>query len=178
MCRWQYSPAFFHLAFHSKLIWIRRLSVTYLVIFAVLAVALAPLIHVLPSKAQRRVAHLREFAALEGMFVEFRSAPQGVLTAWESARFEKGRTIYYGLRFPATERQRHEKRAWVWGEDGWRSLPRGGEVPASLAALPAEIFAASIDEGSCGIYWQELGDDTEIKQIKEALSALGGTIHS
>jgi hypothetical protein len=152
--------------------------VTYLVIFAVLALALAPLIHVVPSKAQRRVAHLREFAALQGMFVEFRSAPEGVLTAWESARFQKGRTIYYGLRFPATKRQRHERRAWVWGEEGWRSLPRGGEVPAPMVKLPAEIFAASIDEGSCGIYWQERGDEAEIKQIKEALCALGDTTHS
>lgn len=151
---------------------------TYLVIFAVLALALAPLLHVVPSKAQRRVAHLREFAALQGMFVEFRNAPEGVLSAWESARFEKGRTIYYGLRFPATKRQRHGKSAWVWGEDGWRSLPRGGEVPAPLVNLPAEIFAASIDEGSCGIYWQERGEDAEIKQIKEALCALGDTTHS
>ncbi len=151
---------------------------TYLVIFAVLALALAPLIHVVPSKAQRRVAHLREFAALQGMFVEFRSAPEGVLTAWESARFQKGRTIYYGLRFPATKRQRPGKNAWVWGREGWRSLPRGGGVPAPLANLPAEIFAASIDEGSCGVYWLEAGEEAEIKQIKEALCALGGTTHS
>lgn len=151
---------------------------TYLVIFAVLAVALAPLIHVVPSKAQRRMAHLREFAALQGMFVEFRSAPEGVLTAWESARFQKGRTIYYGLRIPATKRQRDEKSAWVLGREGWRSLPRGRDVPVALVSLPAEIFAASIDGGSCGIYWQEAGEEAEIKQIKEALSALGGMTHS
>lgn len=177
MCRWQYCLVISQLTFHSNLIWIRPLPVTYLVIFAVLAVALAPLIHVMPSKAQRRVAHLREFAALQGMFVEFRAAPEGVLSAWESSHFLKGRTIYYGLRFAATKRQRHEKRAWVWGEDGWRSLPRGEGVPASLTKLPAEIFAASIDQGSCGIYWQERGGDAEIKQIKQALCALGDITH-
>lgn len=151
---------------------------TYLVIFAILAVALAPLIHVVPSKAQRRIAHLREFAALQGMFVEFRPAPQGVLTAWEAARFQKGRTIYYGLRIPATKRQRSEKNAWVLSQEGWRSLPRGGDVPPALTKLPAEIFAASIDAGSCGIYWQEAGEDAEIKQIKDALCDLGGITHS
>jgi hypothetical protein len=166
------------LAFQSRLIWIKSSPVTYLVIFAVLAVALAPLIHVIPSKAQRRVAHLREFAALQGMFVEFRPAPQGVLNAWESARFQKGRTIYYGLRIPATKRQRTEQNAWVWSQEGWRSLPRGGDVPPALVKLPAEIFASSIDAGSCGIYWQEVGGEAEIKQIKEALCELGGITHS
>lgn len=151
---------------------------TYLVIFAVLALALAPLMHVVPSKGQRRVAHLREFAALQGMFVEFRPAPEGILTAWEAARFQKGRTIYYGLRIPATKRERHEKSAWVWGKEGWRSLPRGGEVPTPLVSLPAEIFAASIDGGSCGIYWQEAGGEAEIRQIKDALGELGGMTHS
>ena len=151
---------------------------TYLEIFAVLALALAPLLHVVPSKAQRRVARLRELATLQGMFVEFRAAPEGVLTAWEGARFEKGRTIYYGLRIPATKRQRSEKSAWVWGEEGWRSLPRGGEVPAPLVKLPGEIFAASIDVGSCGIYWQEAGEEAEIRQIKDVLCALGGITHS
>lgn len=141
----------------------------YLLIILILAVALAPLLHVVPSKYQRRVARLREFAALQGLFVEFRTIPEGTLTAAETAGHARGKTIYYGLRIPATGRLDRQRLAWVNSEEGWRSLPRGGSVPSPLKDLPGVVFAASIDEGSCGIYWQEGGEEAEIAQIIEVL---------
>ena len=48
---------------------------TYFLIIFVIAVALAPLGHFLPSKRQRKVARMREYAAVHGMFVEFRALP-------------------------------------------------------------------------------------------------------
>ena len=141
----------------------------YLLIIFVLALALAPLLHVVPSKYQRRVARLREFAALQGLFVEFRTIPQGTLTVAESAAHAQGKTIYYGLRIPASGRVERQRLAWVNSGEGWRSLPRGGSVLAPLEDLPNAVFAASIDEGSCGIYWQEAGEEAEITQIIEVL---------
>ena len=44
----------------------------YFLILFVLALAIAPLTHFLPSKRQRQIARMREYAALHGMFVEFR----------------------------------------------------------------------------------------------------------
>ena len=144
----------------------------YLLIFFVLALALAPLLHVVPSKYQRRVARLREFAALQGLFVEFRAIPEGTLTAAESVGHARGKTIYYGLRIPATGRVDRRRLAWVNSEEGWRSLPRGGSVPSPLKDLPKVVFAASIDEGSCGIYWQEAGEEAEIVRIIEVLERI------
>ncbi len=144
----------------------------YLLIIFILALALAPLLHVVPSKYQRRIAHLREFAALQGLFVEFRSLPPGVLTGAESAALQPGKTIYYGLRIPAKSAIDRAQSAWVCGEQGWRSLPRGGAVPAALQGLPPSVSVASRDAGSCGIYWQEAGEEVHITQIYQALSHL------
>jgi len=152
--------------------------VIYLLIIFVIALALAPLLHVVPSKYQRRVARLREFAALQGLFVEFRSVPDGTLTVAESAGHSPGKTIYYGLRFPTTGRMDRPRAAWVYSEQGWRSLPRGGAVPIVLEGLPSAVFAASRDEGSCGIYWQERGEEPEIRQIHQVLNRLIEESHS
>ena len=144
----------------------------YLVIIFILALALAPLAHVVPSKYQRRIAHLREFAALQGLFVEFRSLPAGVFTGAESAALEPGKTIYYGLRIPVGTAQNRPRSAWVYGEQGWRSLPRGGVVPAVLQGLPPGVSVATRDTESCGVYWQEAGGEVHITQIYQVLSHL------
>lgn len=160
------------ITFVPTLIWIRTTAVIYLLIIFVLALALAPLLHVVPSKYQRRVARLRELAALQGLFVEFRSMPDGALSAAESAQHSPGKTIYYGLRIPASGTMDRPRAAWVKSDLGWRSLPRGGVVPAALADLPRAVFAASCDEGSWGIYWQEDGEEPEIRKICGVLNDL------
>ena len=47
----------------------------YVLILFVIALALAPLSHFYPSKRQRLVARMREYAAVHGLFVEFRDLP-------------------------------------------------------------------------------------------------------
>ena len=48
---------------------------TFLLIVFVIALALAPLGHFVPSKRQRAIARMREYAAVHGLFVEFRDLP-------------------------------------------------------------------------------------------------------
>ena len=91
----------------TPLIWIRWISLSYLIIFFVIALALAPLSHFIPSKAQRKVARLREYAATHGLFVEFRDVPArkgASFTAKPAVRAadrKNTRTIYYGKRVRA-----------------------------------------------------------------------------
>ncbi len=150
----------------------------YLLIIFIVVLAMAPLLHFAPSKHQRRVARLREFAALQGLFVEFRPIPQATLSSAELSNHAPGRTIYYVLRIPAVGRVRPEKAAWLNGDQGWRSIPRGRPVPAPFENLPREIFAASVDEGSWGVYWQEDGDEAEIALIHSVLASLLEPTHS
>lgn len=148
---------------------------SYWIILIVVAVALAPLSHFVPSKAQRRVARLREYAAVNGLFVEFRDPP-GHGSANSQSR--TGQTIYYGKRVRSKGKGPDARVSWRAGSVGWIAQTRGVAIPAQLLELPQGILGASADPDSCGIYWQESGDETEIDKICEVLDSLADTLYS
>jgi hypothetical protein len=148
---------------------------TYIIIALVVALALAPLTHFLPSKLQRRQAALREAAALKGLFVEFRSLPSAGSAA---ERLPKSGIIYYGLRLRPSRGRTQRGGAWLREEGAWRSLGARLPVPAPLEQLPPVVLAASVDEVSCGVYWREEGDKQTVEAIHGALSAWAGLLHS
>jgi hypothetical protein len=135
---------------------------TYLLIFFVIAMAVGPLIHFLPSKRQKKIARLRECAALQGLFVQFRDTPAGVLSSPPGV-------IYYGKNLPSSRERPVETGVWFPVEDGWRSLKRGRPVPGRLEDISVEIVAASVDESSCGVYWTESADEEAVEQIRQFL---------
>ena len=149
----------------------------YLLILFILAVALAPLTHFLPSKRQRQQARMREHAAVEGLFVEFRNLPGTDPDV--SARRGSAQVIYYGKRLPPARGKPRSRRAWLPREEGWRGLGHTDALPAALADLPASVLAASIDEGSCGIYWREAGEEDDaariVRQVQAWAAQLGAT---
>jgi hypothetical protein len=146
----------------------------YLLIILVIAVALAPLSHFVPSKRQREVARMREFAAVNGLFVEFRGVP-GRDKVRSSDRDSAGRdTIYYGKRIKPAKAKARKAQAWRFQNGRWMGLERRAEVPAELASMPAEVLAASVDEGSCGVYWQEAGGVEKVAVIRQALEVWAG----
>jgi hypothetical protein len=151
----------------------------YLLIFFVIVVALVPLTHFMPSKRQREIARMREYAATHGLFVEFRSVPgrdSGRMKTRDSAGHE---TIYYGKRLPpARQRKPDQARAWLSGEEGWVGLERRLGVPEALSQLPALVLAAGVDEGSCGIYWRESGGVDAVEQIRQVLEAWAGQLRA
>ncbi len=149
---------------------------TYLLIIFIIALALAPLSHFLPSKRQRKVARLREYAAVHGLFVEFRTLP-GAKSGRQSPNLAAGGDIiYYGRRLPPRRGEPIVRASWIASGEGWRSLDRRTPVPDLLQQLPAGILAASVDEASCGIYWQESGSDEEVERIRQVLEAWAGQL--
>jgi len=148
--------------------------VKYLLILFVIAIALAPLTHFLPSKRQRQVARMREFAAVHGLFVEFRDLPARETSPHRTKRPEQ--IIYYGKRMPPSAAARRKRTAWLPDEDGWRALGQRTEVPAVAPLLPPSILALGLDEGSCGVYWKEAGDEADVQQIVDALEAWQGQL--
>lgn len=137
-----------------------------LLILFIVAIALAPLMHFLPSKQQKKIARLREYAAVHGLFVEFRDTPGA-----PPAREHAGRVIYYGKRLPATCSDRIETAAWANYDEEWRSIGRRLPVPAFLADLTVELLAVSVDEFSCGVYWTESGEEDAVEQIRSGLES-------
>ena len=144
----------------------------YLLIVFVIFLALAPLSHFIPSKHQRKVARLRERAAVEGLFVEFRKTP-------EDARGEKlgdGPLIFYGKRLPPRRGPRIEHTVFVRDDWGWRGLNRPAEAPRALDGLPDGITLAAQDDGTCGVFWNEEGDEEELQQIVTILHEWTGQL--
>jgi hypothetical protein len=130
----------------------------------VLGLALAPLLHFLPSKGQRRAARMRETAALGGLFVEFRVLPEEPATPAAGPR-----PIYYGKRLPPPRRGEYRRGAWLREAEGWRGSPRRLPVPAVLRELPETVLGAGVDGGSCGVYWREEGTEHDVDRIREVL---------
>lgn len=145
----------------------------YLFILFVIALALAPLSHFFPSKRQRLVARMREYAAVHGLFVEFRDLP--ARGAREPAN-RKAQVIYYGKRLPPSRDKVRSRLAWLPGDDGWSGLSHRQPAPAGWELLPASIQALGIDEGSCGIYWQEQGEEADVEKIVAALEEWAGAL--
>lgn len=136
----------------------------YLLIVFVIALALAPLGHFVPSKRQREIARMREYAAVHGLFVEFRHLP-----ALNAASVPARDVIYYGKRLPNRRARPVESNAWVRTGQDWQSVERRRPVPALLQELPAEIRAAGVDQSSCGVYWEESSGEAGVEQIRQVL---------
>lgn len=138
---------------------------TYLLIAFVIVVALVPLTHFAPSKGQRRVARMRELAAVSGLFVEFRSVPEALQRIGQAPRD----LIYYGKRLPAGKGEVVAAGQWVREAQQWRSADRRSAVPEELQSLPLAVFAASVDAQSCGIYWVESSREEDAQEVVSAV---------
>ncbi len=140
----------------------------YLLIIFIVFLALAPLSHFVPSKRQRLIARLREYAAVNGLFVEFRQPPGRSASAASAGR--GAGDIYYGKRLPyASGSAAVTRGGWVFEEGAWRAVNWRDPVPDPLSRLPPQAYAATVDEGSCGVYWDEAGTEAEVDLICEVL---------
>jgi hypothetical protein len=141
-----------------------------LIILLVVALALAPLTNFLPSKRQREIARLREYAAVHGLFVEFRNLPGSDKTLTGEPRRPE-QIIYYGKRLPPSRGEPRMRRAWLADDGGWSGVGHRSPPPDCSGLLPPNILALSQEEASCGVYWKESGGEEEVQQIVEALGA-------
>ncbi|MEM1402408.1 MAG: hypothetical protein AAGG55_03680 [Pseudomonadota bacterium] len=141
---------------------------SYLIVIIVVLVALAPLWQFMPTKSQRRVAKLRETAALEGLFVEFRDLPLAPEKLTRLPASER-QVLYYGIRLKPSRGAPRARRAWVCEKGLWRSEPLGMSVSDALSGFPDVVLAASISEASCGVFWREEGDENLVRDLAALL---------
>lgn len=144
---------------------------TYVFIAVVVALAIAPLLHFLPSPTQRRQAAFREAAALGGLFVEFRDLP-GYAPRLERMSRSERQVVFYGARLPATRGGARGRQSWWRVGDAWHGGPeRLRKLPQPLHELPVQVLAASMDDNACGVYWRETGDAADVDQVIRCIGA-------
>ena len=138
---------------------------TYLLIFVVVFVALSPLLSMMPTRQQRRLANLRQAAAISGLYVQF------------DAGGDEGqpREILYGCR-----RQRGDRSAtpgiyrlsdgdWAPSQGQWAA-----ERVQALADLPGGVSEIRDDSGGISVIWDETGEPEDVEAIARVLRGMLG----
>ncbi len=145
--------------------------VIWLFIALVVLVALAPLTHFIPTKAQRRINALRDLARAQGYQVEFRKLPGHD----PDFRPSPPGLIFYGRRRRQPDSRRRPGGRHQYLRQGQEWLRREGGFSAMdtrIEALPEAILAAEIDAERVGVYWLEEGDAATLEQIAVALAGM------
>jgi hypothetical protein len=137
------------------------------IIAGVVLVALAPLSHFWPSKHQRRLAHIREQAALLGLYVELRKLPAHRKIDIYIPADDRRYWVYYGLR--CSQKVKLPVGSWLRTPDGWFALTGDSDLPDALVALPEGLDVVSSTPGSVGFFWQERGGEEVLEHAARCL---------
>lgn len=140
----------------------------YLIVILALALALAPLWHFAPSKRQRRQAKLREAAATAGLFVEFRDLPLAP-NRLERLPASERQVLYYGCRLPVNRGEPRKRQSWVRVQGAWEGYPAREKAPEIAANMSDAVLALGVSQESCGLFWQEEGDENLVRELASQL---------
>lgn len=139
----------------------------YWLIFGAMLVALAPLQYFWPTKRQRGLAHIREQAAIMGLFVELRKLPDHRLIRLTIPEDQQADWVFYGLRL--SPKAEVTVGTWIRVDDEWTSMTSEALLPESLQSLPPGCDVVSIRPGCIGFYWQENQSDEQLRAAAECL---------
>ena len=157
------------------------------IIVGVLIVAFGPILYVLPSKKDRRLAVLRAEARRLGLTVELKpvrnpdAAPAERVTAGGRPRAPMHASARYALtldRMPgAASPWRLLRSASGWIADEGMDLPAGwlGQLQPLIEALPGDVVAIDFRGHDLGCYWLERpasGIDA-VAKLKRSLASIG-----
>ena len=92
----------------------------YWLIFGAMLVALAPLQYFWPTKRQRCLAHIREQAAIMGLFVELRKLPDHRLIRLSIPENQQADWVFYGLRL--SPKAEVTVGTWIRIDHEWTSM--------------------------------------------------------
>lgn len=152
-----------------------------------LLVAFGPVLHLLPSRKQRRLAAFRAEARRLGLTVELKpvrnpdAAAEERVTAGGRHRTPMHPSVRYALtldRLPnAAPPWRLLRSARGWIADAGSDLPAGrlGRLQPLIETLPDDVVAVDFDGRSVGGYWLERpsSDIDAVAKIKSVLAAIG-----
>ena len=162
---------------------------TWIVIFLALVVAFGPVLYLLPTRTDRRLAALRGEARRQGLVVELR--PVRKLNATADERVSAGgrvrspthKSVVYGL--PLRRALRHvgpwrllRSAADEWVFDSEHPVPDSQGPPSTLssffAALPDDTVAVEYADRRVSCYWLEKfpADGETVESLKTALTRL------
>ena len=141
----------------------------YVLIALGLAVVIAPLISAMPSKAQRRVAAVRDRAKDLGLRVTLRPVPA------VPARFrfapERDLACYQQIQ-SRSKSELGEQRAYVRAEGHWQPTQGASTAPAWLTMLPSGATLVEVSDRYLSIFWDEREGLEGLETIRQAIDSI------
>lgn len=160
------------------------------IIVGVLIVAFGPILYVLPSKKDRRLAALRAEARQLGLTVELKPVPnpdavaKDRVTAGGRQRAPMHASARYAL---ALDRMQSQAPPWRllrsargWIADEGTDLPAGwlDQLQPLIDTLPDDVVAVDCSGRDLGCYWLErpAAETDAVAKIKGALASIGSQV--
>ncbi len=146
---------------------------TYLLIVFVLALALAPIFALMPSKRQKLQMELRDRARQIGLQVLVCDIPQTRRQQVRQQRTEQG-VVYRRLWEHSEMLKKQFQYIRVRGDDNPEPMPSEIKVQLEqlLFNLPDSVRAVDCATVGLGVYWKEEGSQDDVSMIKEQLDAV------
>ena len=138
-------------------------------ILVIIALAAAPLLSALPTKAQRYEARIREHAMQSGLLVKLETPPD------VPARFRVSRDsnlVAYRLRRPKPEPSLTKSVLAVKSDSRWVSVPFEKDLTYLMPILPPGAHIVELCEFTVTLYWDEKGDTEAVDCVADALCSL------
>ncbi len=167
-------------------------------IVAILGIVIGPIMWVVPSNRDKRIAKLRNYAAEQGARVRLvakRSLP-GIAEDKDSSpnlvRYSINWTLDkseddernksnltskpenspWRLQAGRIEHESHFSGAWQWAKDLVADQKWHSALRANLDRLPSDVIAIENTPYDLAIYWQEKGSAEEVDQVVSFLKTL------
>ena len=143
--------------------------VVYVLILLGLAVVIALLVSVMPSKSQRAKAALRDEARTRSYRVSLRPLPA------VPPRFRlqiDADLACYERRLPAALAVPDRAMAYVCVEGGWWPTSGTGDAPAWLSELPEGSVYVERGEQTASIFWDEKAGSEGLTLISQAIEKI------
>ncbi|MEE8059092.1 MAG: hypothetical protein V3T17_14835 [Pseudomonadales bacterium] len=152
---------------------------TYLIIFAVIALLLAPVFWMMPSPRQKRQMQLRQYAMSLGLVVKVCDLPQTHRAKVRKEDPEQGVNYSLPWRRPGSNSGVFHF-ICVRDEQEMLSLTKGSVVLSilsmALSDLPETVVAIEYTSSGVGIYWRETGASDGVDFLRHRLDTLTGEL--
>lgn len=133
-----------------------------------LAVVVAPLWAVVPSKRQRFLASLRDQALSMGLHIS--EAPLPAIPP-RLQRNDDRPLVAYWLRLSREQGEALQAGLFVRTREGWE-CESGSAVPAVFETLPEGVDVVTLAADRVACFWDERGVEDDLVSIKSVLVAL------
>lgn len=153
---------------------------TWLLIIAVVALAVGPVMMFKPSGGQRKLARLRALANQTGLRVRLATAKttelKGTALYAMPWRHKQLRALQWVLVRKSYAHEMHLNEHWSWESAEGVTEPIKALLSAEMRRLPSTVMGVSAGPEGLGVNWSERGSEAELRVLMAWLEDVQGKL--